>query len=220
VAYPAGLTGHFSIPSTVTNFSTSAFRYCAGLTSVTLPSGVVNIRNTAFSDCSQLTSATFEGDAPATVGSNVFQSAAAGFTVYFNATATGATFPTWKTYRSRVIGTNASLFNWLLDYNLPINSDLKSDTNGDGVSLLMAYALNLDPRQNLSGSLPQPVFPAEQMSMSFYAGAAGVTYVVETSPDLVHWSEEGVSYSDLNQIRTATASRTPGSRFMRLSATY
>ncbi len=220
VVYPGGLGGDVVIPSTVTTISVSAFRNNGLLTSVTFPSTIITVNNTAFADCGQLTSATFLGNAPGTFGTNVFQFAATGFTVYFNSTATGATFPTWNGYRSRIIGTNASLFNWLLDYNLPVNSDLKSDANGDGVSLLMAYALNLNPGHNLSGSLPQPVMTADQMSMSFYAGAGGVTYVVEVSPDLVTWDTEGVSYSDLNQVRTATASRTPGNRFMRLSASY
>lgn len=220
VAYPGGLSGPFTIPSTVSTISASAFRYCAGLTSVTFPSSIITVRDTAFANCGQLTSATFEGNAPPTFGTNVFQSAATGFSVYFNSTATGFTVPTWKGYPASAIGSNAALTNWLLGYNLPANSDLKSDANGDGVSLLMAYALNLNPSQNLSGSLPQPVFAADQLSMSFYAGAGGVTYVVEVSPDLVTWDTEGVSYSDFNQVRTATASRTPGSRFMRLSASY
>lgn len=220
VAYPAGLSGAFTIPSTVSTISASAFRYCAGLTSVTFPNSIITVRDNAFANCGQLVSATFQGNAPGTFGTNVFQAAATGFTVYFNSTANGFTVPTWRGYPASATGPNAALTNWLLGYNLPANSDIKSDTNGDGVSLLMAYALNLNPSQNLSGSLPQAEFPAEEMQMSFYAGAAGVTYVVEISPDLVHWSEEGVSYSDLNQIRTATASRTPGSRFMRLSASY
>ncbi len=220
VAYPSGLIGAYSIPSTVSTIAASAFRYCPGLTSVTFPTSIVTVRDTAFANCEQLTLAIFQGNAPTSFGINVFQSAAVGFSVYFNSTVTGFTVPTWKTYPASAIGPNASLVNWLLTYNLPTNSDLKSDTNGDGVSLLMAYALNLNPNQNLSGSMPQAVFTADQMSMSFHSGAGGVTYVVEISPDLVFWSTEGVSYSDLNQVRTATASRTPLSRFMRLSASY
>ena len=220
VAYPGGLGGNVLILPTVTTISASAFRYNALLTSVTFPNSIITVRADAFGSCPLLTSATFQGNVPTIFEDRVFQSSSSGFSVYFNSTATGFTAPTWKGYPASAIGPNAALTNWLLGYNLPANSDLKSDANGDGVSLLMAYALNLNPSQNLSGSLPQPVLPAEQMSMSFYAGADGVTYVVEISPDLVHWSTEGVTYTDLNQIRTATANRTQGSGFMRLSTSY
>lgn len=221
VAYPGGIGGHVVIPSTVTTISVSAFRYNSLLTSVTLPNTIVTVNNTAFADCGQLASATFQGNAPGTFfGTNVFQSSAQGFSVFFYSTATGFTAPLWNSYPASAIGPNAALTNWLLGYNLPANSDLKSDANGDGVSLLMAYALNLNPTQNLSGSMPQTVFTPGEMSMSFYAAADGVTYVVEISPDLMSWSPQGVFYSDLNQVRTATASRTPSSRFMRLAASY
>ena len=39
---------------------------------------------------------------------------------------------------------------WLLKINLPYDTSLQQDLDGDGVSLLLAYALNLDPRLNLS----------------------------------------------------------------------
>ena len=47
----------------------------------------------------------------------------------------------------------------------------------------MAYALNLDPKQNLSGSMPKPVIAGNQMSLTFYAGSSGVTYSAETSTE-------------------------------------
>ena len=106
--------------------------------------------------------------------------------------------------------------------DLPVDSDLNSDSNNDGVNLLMAYALDLDPNQNLGGSLPRPVLTAGQLSLSFHAGAAGIIYAVETCTDLTDWTTEGVSLSapDENQVRTATVDRSGPSRFMRLVVSH
>ena len=95
---------------------------------------------------------------------------------------------------------------------------LGSDPNGDGVNLLMAYALNLDPKQNLQSSIPRPLIAGSQMGLTFYAGTAGVTYSVETSTDLQTWTSAGVTLStpDANNLRTASAPTTGPNRFMRL----
>ena len=94
--------------------------------------------------------------------------------------------------------------------------------NGDGVSLLMDYALNLDPNQNQSGSMPKPVMAGNQMSLAYYAGSTGVTYAVETSPDLQTWTTSGVTLSapDANNIRTATVPTAGVNCFMRLVVSY
>ena len=42
----------------VTSIGDEAFRFCSGLTSVTIPNSVTSIRNYAFSDCNSLTSVT------------------------------------------------------------------------------------------------------------------------------------------------------------------
>ncbi|MCX6866801.1 MAG: hypothetical protein NTV46_11415 [Verrucomicrobia bacterium] len=106
---------------------------------------------------------------------------------------------------------------WLQSKGFPFDTDIKSDHNNDGVNILMAYALNLDPNLNLSGEMPRPVNTPDHDSLSFYAAASGVTYTVETSTDLQHWTTEGVSLSDLkaNSI-TATVKRDGANRFMRL----
>lgn len=98
------------------------------------------------------------------------------------------------------------------------NTDMQTDPNGDGVNLLMAYALNLDPKQNLSCSMPQPVYTANQMSLPFYAGSEGITYKVEASTDLQTWSAAGVTLSakDVYNCRTARVDLNDPSRFMRL----
>ena len=90
--------------------------------------------------------------------------------------------------------------------------------NGDGVSLLMAYGLNLDPNQNLAGNMPKPVFSDGQLSMTFYAGSEGVIYTVETSSDLKIWTPTGVTVSapDAGKFRTATIPMSGPSRYLRL----
>ena len=107
---------------------------------------------------------------------------------------------------------------WLLANGLPADTNLLSDPNGNGVSLLMAYAFNLNPAHNLSGSMPRPVVTADRMSFTFYAGNADVTYLVETSTDLSVWSTAGITLSsaDANGLRTATFLMAGPTRFMRL----
>jgi hypothetical protein len=95
----SGLTS-LTIPSSVTSIGEGAFRACSGLASVTIPNSVNSIGNNAFYYCSALTSAYFQGNAPASFGSGVFDNAAAGFTIYYPANAMGFTTPTWNGYHA------------------------------------------------------------------------------------------------------------------------
>ena len=58
ICYPAGKTGSYTIPNSVTSIGNSAFYYCTGLTSVTIPNSVNSIGNSAFYSCTGLTSVT------------------------------------------------------------------------------------------------------------------------------------------------------------------
>jgi hypothetical protein len=219
LAYPPGLSGAYEIPAGVTSIGNKAFFTCGKLTGVTIPASVTAIGQQAFSTCGMLTSAVFSGDAP-TMGSNVFELAAATFTAYYYAGQSGFDTEPWTSYTFPVVEIDVSnpITAWLVSKGLPTDANLNSDDNGDGVSLLLAYALDLDPNQNLSGSLPQPVFTETGMSLSFYAGSAGVTYSVQTCTNFEDWTTEGVTISepDANQIRTATVDFAGPSRFMRL----
>jgi hypothetical protein len=108
---------------------------------------------------------------------------------------------------------------WLLANGFTTATNLLSDPNADGVCLLMAYALNLNPHLNLSGSVPRPVVTANQMSLTFYAGNPDVNYLVETSTDLRVWTDAGITISspDANGLRTATFPKNGPRRFMRLT---
>ena len=107
---------------------------------------------------------------------------------------------------------------WLLAHGLPYDTSLQQDPDGDGVSLLMAYALNLDPRQNLKGLLPAPVLGNDSLSIRYYAATPGITYRVETSRDLGQWTTTGVTLSalDAENQRTASVPRDAAGRFLRL----
>jgi hypothetical protein len=107
---------------------------------------------------------------------------------------------------------------WLVANGFAADANLESDPNGDGVNLLLAYALNLDPKLKLSASMPRPVVTGNQLSLAFYAGSAGVTYAVETSTDLINWSTTGVSLSaqDAGKFRIAAVPLVGPRRFLRL----
>ena len=109
---------------------------------------------------------------------------------------------------------------WLLKSDLPLDTDLDQDLNGDGVSLLMAYALDLDPNENLQAKMPAPVVEGGSLSMSLHAASPElITFTVETSTDLRNWTEDGVSLSAPNAQGEVTASIDHDSpqRFLRLT---
>jgi hypothetical protein len=107
---------------------------------------------------------------------------------------------------------------WLVQNNLPHDTNLHQDPDGDGVSHLMAYALNLNPRLNLASRLPAPVLHPDRLSLTFYAGSVGISYEVETSTGLHDWTTEGVTSSSINANLSITASvpRSGPAQFLRL----
>ena len=149
----------------------------------------------------------------------MFDNTAPGFTVYYFTNRTGFTSPTWRGYPS--IGIDPAAWpaaTRLLAHGLPYNTSLQQDPDGDGVSLLLAYALNLDPRRNLQSRLPAPVPVEDTLSIRYYAGTPGMTYQVETSRDLTQWTTTGVTLSalDAENKRTASVPRDAADRFLRL----
>lgn len=216
---PVSIVGNYAIPAGVTTVADYAFAGCNALTSVTIPNSVTSIGKFALSTLS-LKSAIFRGDAPL-VGASIF-SAANGFAVYYFDGAANFTSPVWNGYPSVNMGSYSPMSSWLVSAGFPYSADLQSTPNGDGVSLLMCYALNLNPTQNQSGSIPQLIVAGSQMSLAYYCGSPGVTYTPQISSDLINWSPSGVTISapDANNIRTASAPVTGSSGFMRLKVDY
>lgn len=219
---PGGKTGSVMIPSSVTTIGTNAFNGCGNLAGITIPTSVTSIGTFAFRDCGSLASAIFKGVAPSVSGTGWFASFganAAGFAVYYFDGKAGFTSPKWMGYPVVNMGGASPVSPWLVANGFPHDTDVMSDLNDDGVNLLMAYALALDPRQNLSGSIPRPVIAGDQMSLQFHAASEGITYRVETSANLQNWSAEDVILSapDANGYRTAWFSGGGPNRFIRLA---
>ena len=107
---------------------------------------------------------------------------------------------------------------WLLESGFAYNENLHLDMNADGVSLLMAYALNLNPNDRLTNRLPKAELDSTTLSIEYYSGSAGVTYRVETSKNLNTWVTTDVTVSDpdANGILTASIPRGEVCGFLRL----
>jgi len=112
----------------------------------------------------------------------------------------------------------SAMTSWLVAHGFDSGTDLLSSPQHDGMSLMLDYALNLDPSVSQSGRMPQAVIAAGQLSLTYYAGNTDVTCSVETSTDLQNWTNTGVTTSapDLNGKRTASIPAASGSHFLRL----
>ena len=74
IRYPAGLSGNYVVPGSVTSIGNYAFAFCSNLTSVTIPDNVVNIGAYAFEYCG-LNSVTI-ANGVSTIGNDAFNSCA------------------------------------------------------------------------------------------------------------------------------------------------
>ena len=95
--YGEGLE-NIMLSKNLTYIGQTAFSQCISLKSITIPENVNTIGDQAFAYDTLLESAIFTGNAPAAWGNNVFQNAAAGFTVYYYAENTGFSTPVFKGY--------------------------------------------------------------------------------------------------------------------------
>jgi hypothetical protein len=89
IQLPAGKSGHYTIPDSVTSIGDHAFLGCSSLMGVTIPDSVASIGSAAFYDCSSLTRITFDGDAPIIFSHDAFMRVSDDAKVFINPDATG-----------------------------------------------------------------------------------------------------------------------------------
>lgn len=213
---------HLSLPPNLTILAAYAFSNCTSLVSVIFPPSMYTVGDRAFFGCPRLTSVLFLGDAPGSTATDAFASAPSAGTVYYFSGSERFTSPTWLGYASQAIDpATARTASWLMEHGWPPNADMTEDANDDGVSLFLAYALDLDPRLNQSASLPAPVLTGTTVGLDFHAARPELSYRVEASAELQRWTTEGVRQTAPGPDGriTATVPRDEFMRFLRLVIT-
>lgn len=116
----------------------------------------------------------------------------------YRAAITNSVATTNSTPVSLVVGTSTAKLTWLQTYftstqlgNPAIVGDM-AEPVGDGMPNLLKYAFNLNPLQDGHASLPQPTYSAGILTLTVPAPQPDLTYTVEASTDLIHWSTAGV----------------------------
>lgn len=110
---------------------------------------------------------------------------------------------------------------WKSSHGFSSDVSAHGDSDGDGVPLLMEYALDMDPTITSALGLPILRFAADRLHLVYTRLRSDLQYAVEASQDLQTWSaaevDQGGSGSDVSASVPLTAS--PKRRFMRLRVT-
>ena len=168
-------------------------------------------------------------------GAGVTNIAGTGTTGVFTVVASGLTPGTSYTFAAYATNSEGTAYSstanfttpsavtaWLTSNGMAANSNLLSSPNHDGVSLLIDYALNLNPTENQAPNVSKAVVKGGNLTFTYYAGNTDVTYEVQASSDLKTWSSTGVTVSapDGNGNCTATVPLSSARVFLRLVVTH
>jgi len=120
-----------NIPASVTSIGQWAFAYANSLTSINIPASVASIGGRAFYSAHLLHDVNFLGNAPASIGDNVFDAIANGAKVHRSSTATG--FGTGSTWNGLVVS-----INYTVTYNAANGTAVASGSFAEGGTIQTA----------------------------------------------------------------------------------
>ena len=115
----------------------------------------------------------------------------------------------------QVVGYSA----WKTDNNITDDND---DSDADGLSSFVEYALGTSPTESSTSSLPRPGMTTEGgdqfLTITFEKNplANDIIFQLESSTDLETWQNEDAIEVSANTFRTATPLHTGGEQFLRL----
>jgi len=95
------------------------------------------------------------------------------------------------------------------ELNVSMTSGPNADPDGDGISNLMEYALNLDPKVPGSSGLPVAAVENGMLTLSYtqVKAATDISYIPEISTDLVTWNQ-GSGYLSMLQTTGSGTTQT------------
>ncbi|MCB1097710.1 MAG: leucine-rich repeat protein, partial [Verrucomicrobiae bacterium] len=209
-----------TLPESVAFIGRGTFKGCTSLKSFIVPAGVPYLLDGTFHGCTGLKSTLFLGDFTKIYSpQQVFVDVADEFTVYYLAGRSGFASEEWAPYSTVMLDSPPSALRlWSLENGFSLDADLNQDVNGDGISLIMAYALNLDPGGAIAEHLPSASLTSDGLVMTFYASSPDIEYAVQASRDLQNWSSVGVNLSEIGPDgrRTAIVTRDSQEGYLRL----
>ena len=107
---------------------------------------------------------------------------------------------------------------WMLQSGFDYSADMTQDGNGDGITLLHAYAFGLDPEAtNSPADLPQAEVVDGKLTLVIDQSSPSTHFDVQTSTDLINWSRSGMTNSYEGETRTITVPTSDEQRFLKIN---
>ena len=213
------------IPDSVIEIGSRAFE-ASKSRSLILGRGVDKIGPHSLVHNSNLQTILFKGNVPEDTSGLSAVDDNKGLIVYYFAGASGFTAPTWDVngdgrmvFKTVELGAPLKpVESWLLTKGLHLTQDMDATLLGSDNSVLISYALNMNPYKTDPSLLPGLEFSNGHLKLNYYAGRSDVTYQVEKSINLSDWDQTGLTLSGLDAMlmQTAIVNDSDVRKFLRL----